>query len=166
MHICVTLNTLRHHKLFCKPVKCHFGSSIIISLGHEVSRPSISPDSQKLKAVHDWPVPTSVHDVREFLGFVNYFRRFIANYATIAKSLDEITGKNARFIWTAARQTAFKQLKNVLQQAYVLRLANVSQPFRVDTDAVSSRVSSSQLCVMNYTSELPRHMKFSHEDLR
>ena len=116
-------------------MKCHFGSSKILFLGHEVSGTNISPDSQKLKAVHDWPVPTSVHDVRKFLGIANYFRRFIANYATIAKSLDEITGKNVRFSWTPAHTTAFEQLKNALLQAPVLRLANVSQPFRVDTDA-------------------------------
>lgn len=134
-HVRTVLETLRRHQLYCKPVKCQFGALEILFLGHELSGTSIAPDSLKLKAVQDWPVPMSVTDVRRFLGFANYFRRFIENYASIAKPLDEVTGKNARFAWSSPRQAAFEQLKSALLRAPVLRLADVRHPFRVDTDA-------------------------------
>jgi len=134
-HLRVVLETLRSNKLYCKPIKCEFGSSNILFLGHELSGTTIAPDTLKLKAVHDWPVPNSVQDVRKFLGFANYFRRFIADYASIAKPLDEVTGRHARFSWNSSRQSAFEQLRTALLQAPVLKLADVSRPFRVDTDA-------------------------------
>ena len=88
-----------------------------------------------MKAVRDWPVPESVSQVRKFLGFANYFRRFLSGYANIAKPLDEITGEKARFQWNNERQVAFESLKSTLLTAPVLQLADVSKPFRVYIDA-------------------------------
>ena len=71
----------------------------------------------------------------KFLGFANYFRRFLSGYANIAKPLDEITGRNVQFQWNEERQLAFETLKLALLNAPVLRLADLSKPFRIFTDA-------------------------------
>lgn len=134
-HVRLVLETLRKHQLFCKPSKCLLGALETLYLGHIISGHTIAPDPEKLKAVHDWPVPESISHVRRFLGFANYFRRFLSGYANIAKPLDEITGKNARFQWNKERQVAFETLKTALLTAPVLQLADVSKPFRVYTDA-------------------------------
>lgn len=134
-HVQIVLEALKENQLYCKPSKCQFGAKELLFLGHRVSGSSIAPDPEKLKAVVDWPIPSSVPDVRKFLGFANYFRRFIDHYSFISRPLEEMTGKGAHFEWNEARQCAFEQLKRALLQAPVLRLANVDLPFRVDTDA-------------------------------
>ena len=88
-----------------------------------------------MKGVCDWPVPESISQVRKFLGFANYFRRFVLGYANIAKPLDEITRKNARFQWNEERQAALETLQMALLKAPVLQLADIFKLFRVYTDA-------------------------------
>ena len=73
--------------------------------------------------------------MRKFLGFANYFRRFIDGHSTISRPLEEITGKNSHFEWSAARQKAFESLKSALLEAPVLQLADVEKSFTVETDA-------------------------------
>ena len=96
-HVKLVSQALREHQLYCKLSKCLFGAVETLYLGHVVSGHIIAPGQEKLKAIRDWPVPESVSQVRKFLGFANYFRRSLSGYANIAKPLDEITGKNARF---------------------------------------------------------------------
>ena len=141
-HIRVVLPTLRDHKLFCKPAKCMFGVTENLYLGHILTGMSISPDPKKLEAVESWPTPQTVTQVRSFLGFTNYFRRFIQGYADLASLLDEIIGKGAHFLWNGQRQAAFEQLKKALLQAPVLQLADVSRPFRVYTDASDTSIAA------------------------
>ena len=86
-----------------------FGVTEILYLGHLLTGTSISPDPKKLEAVESWPTPQTVTQVRSFLGFTNYFRRFIQGYADLASPLDEITGKGAHFSWNDQRQAAFEQ---------------------------------------------------------
>ena len=95
----------------------------------------ISPDPKKLQAIAEWPTPTSITEVRQFLGFTNYFRRFVDHYSSIAKPLEEIEGKNAPFSWNSNRQDAFVALRQALVTAPVLKIPDVSRPFRVVTDA-------------------------------
>ena len=100
----------------------------MLFLGHQISGHSISPDPKKIVADREWSPLSSVKEVRQFLGFANYFRRFIDHYSTISRPLEEIKGKQARFEWSLTRQRA-------LLSAPVLQLANVTKPFRVETDA-------------------------------
>ena len=140
-HIRTVFEALRQNQLYCKPVKCQFGSKEIPFLGHRISGSSIAPDPEKLKAVTDWPCPGSVSEVRSFLGFANYFRRYIDHYSDISGPLEEVSGKNSRFAWNKDRQHAFEQLKQALLKAPVLSLANVDLPFRVITDASDHAVA-------------------------
>ena len=73
--------------------------------------------------------------MRSFLGFANYFRRFVCHYAELAKPLDQITGRQSVFSWNEGRQQAFEDIKSAVITAPVLHLADVSKPFRIHTDA-------------------------------
>ena len=129
------LSALRKQSLFCKPTKCVFAASHVKFLGHIITGKSLAPDPEKLAAVKNWSVPKSVKEVRQFLGFSNYFRRFIKDYSSISRPLESLTSKYARFSWSAECQQAFEKLKLALTSAPVLLLPDVSKPFRVITDA-------------------------------
>ena len=134
-HVRAVLETFRENKLFCKRSKCEFGVRDVLFQGHRIDGMHISPDPKKLQAVAEWPTPTSITEVRQFLGFTYYFRRFVDHYSSIAKPLEEITGKNAQFSWNSNRQDAFVALRRALVTTPVLKIPDVSRPFRVVTDA-------------------------------
>ena len=73
-----------------KPSKCDFFKKEINYLGHVVSEKGVSTDPKKIKAVTEWPQPTTVTEVRSFLGFVSYYRRFIPNFSKVAKPLNQL----------------------------------------------------------------------------
>ena len=79
-------------------------------------------------------------DVRRFLGFTNFFRRFIKDYSVIARPLEELTGKYARFTWETDQEKAFRELREALLKAPVLKLADVKKPFHVMSDASDSAI--------------------------
>lgn len=134
-HLDQILHALEKEDLFCNLPKCQFAACSIRFLGHIVTGETLAPDPAKLSAVSSWPTPRSVTEVRRFLGFANFFRRFISGFSATSRPLEELTGKYAKFTWEASHQLAFEKLKKALITAPVLRLANVKQPFRVMTDA-------------------------------
>ena len=134
-HTETVLETLRKNKLYCKASKCEFGMQDVLSLGHRINGTCISPDPVKLQAVSNWKTPSSVSEVRQFLGFANYFRRFIRQYSDISASLEEITGNNSRIQWSDAREKAFQSLRAALLRAPVFHIADVRKSFRVESDA-------------------------------
>ena len=135
VHLDEVLSALAKEELYCKLSKCQFGAGSIKFLGHLVTGESVAPDPDKLKAVSLWPTPTNVKEVRQFLGFANFFRRFVKQYAFISRPLEELTGRYSKFTWTSTHQLAFEKLRDALVTAPVLKLADVSKPFRVMTDA-------------------------------
>lgn len=134
-HIRSVLSCLRSNKLFCKPKKCVFGVRQITYLGHHITGTTLSVDPEKLKAVKEWPVPSSVSELRKFLGFANYFRRFIKEYSDISRPLEEMTGRYSTFEWKEHHQEAFVRLKACLAATPVLQLVSDKKPLRVVTDA-------------------------------
>ena len=109
------------------------------------------PLMDECQSVEEWPIPESVTQVRSFLGFANYFRRFITHSADIAKPSDAITGKGARFSWNDERQKAFEDLKSAFICAPVLLLGDVSKPFRVLTDASETHIAGALMKEMEDT---------------
>ena len=124
-----------------KPSKCEFFKQRIAYLGHIVSDKGIETDPKKIEAIVNWPVPKTVHDVRSFLGFTNYYRKFIYKYAQKAKPLNKlISGENvkkkhSKVDWTDECQTAFELLKETCTNAPLLAYANYKKPFRLNMDA-------------------------------
>ena len=106
------LTRFRSANLKLKPSKCHLFKKSVTFLGHVVSKDGIKTDPEKIKAVSDWPVPSMVKEVRSFLGFANYYRRFIQGFATLAAPLHHLTNKNVIFRWDDESQKAFEFPQN------------------------------------------------------
>ena len=124
-----------------KPNKCEFFKTRITYLGHIVSSKGIETDLKKVKAVKNWTIPKTVTDVRSFLGFTNYYRRFIRRYAKVAKRLNTlVSGNNANhkkapIEWTDECQVTFDKLKELCTSTPILAYANYKKPFQLQTDA-------------------------------
>ncbi|CAJ0948006.1 unnamed protein product [Ranitomeya imitator] len=93
-------------------------------------------DPVKVQAIHDWIQPTSVKSLQKFLGFANFYRRFIANFSSVVKPLTDLTKKGADVAnWSSAAVSAFQELKRLFTSAPVLRQPDVSLPFQFEIDA-------------------------------
>ena len=124
-----------------KPKKCEFFKTKISYLGHIVSRKGIECDPNKVEAIKNWPRPITVSDIRSYLGFTNYYRRFIHKYAQIAQPLnklisgDNATNKNKKVEWDERCEEAFLKLKELCCNPPVLAYADYAKPFKLHTDA-------------------------------
>ncbi|KAG2009522.1 reverse transcriptase-RNase H-integrase [Coprinopsis cinerea AmutBmut pab1-1] len=92
-------------------------------------------DPTKVEGLANWPTPKNVKQVRQFLGFGNFYRRFIRDYSKIAKPLNDLTRKNNKFEWTSATEEAFQELKKRFTSYPVLRMPDFTKPFQVEADA-------------------------------
>ena len=135
------LHKLRTAGLKLKPSKCEFFRDRISYLGHIVSKDGVETDPKKIQVILDLPIPQTVYDVRSFLGFTNYYRKFMFRYSQIAKPLNGlISGENAKkkkapVDWQNCHQQAFNQLKKLCSEAPILAYADYTKLFRVYMDA-------------------------------
>jgi hypothetical protein len=114
--------------------KCKFGYRSVGYLGHIVSKEGTSPDPAKVAGAQKLLPPTTVTEVRAFLGLVGYYRRFIHSYSQIARPLNQLTQKGEPFVWDKTRHAAFKKLKEKLVSAPILVRPDPLKPFILDTD--------------------------------
>ena len=129
------LDILRKEDLFLKPEKCDFEVTEVEYLGFIVRPGVIAMDPKKLAGIADWPPPKTLRQVRSFLGFGNFYRRFIPKYSHIVKPLTELTKKDHPFVWTTTCQDAFDGLKGIFLKAPILRIPDPDKPFFLETDA-------------------------------
>uniref|UniRef100_A0A9J7Y295 Gypsy retrotransposon integrase-like protein 1 n=1 Tax=Cyprinus carpio carpio TaxID=630221 RepID=A0A9J7Y295_CYPCA len=135
-HVRQALTQLLKHKLFVKLEKSEFHVPAVSFLGFHVSKGSLQVDPGKIRAVLDWPRPTSVKQVQRFLGFSNFYRRFIRNFSSIAEPLSSLTRKSNRpFMWTSDADHAFNTLKQRFTSAPILTLPDPELPFVLEVDA-------------------------------
>lgn len=113
----------------------HLFQREVTYLGHVVSKAGVAMDPDKVKAVQTWPTPNTTKEARGFLGLCSYYRRFIPAFADIARPLRQYSEQRKEFIWTAAAEQAFQQLKRVLTQAPILGYPLPDGYFLLDTDA-------------------------------
>jgi hypothetical protein len=104
-------------------------------LGHVVSLEGIAVDPSKVKEVLDWKPPTTVTEVRSFLGLADYYRRFILNFSKIAKPATELLKKENKYVWSDACDEDFKHLKKLLTTSPVVAQPDTTKPFDVYSDA-------------------------------
>ena len=91
MHLRHVLQTLKEHQLYAKFLKCEFWLNHVVFLGHVVSKDDIQVDPKKIEAIIDWPRPTTVTEVRSFLGLTGYYRRIVEDFFKIATPLTRLT---------------------------------------------------------------------------
>ena len=135
IHVRRVLERLREAGLQADIKKCEFHVTQTKFLGFIVGTDGIRPDPQKLAAVRDWQQPTTVKQVQSFLGFCNFYRRFVREYGRIARPLTQLTRKDTPFHWTVECQYAFDELKRRLLEEPLLAHFRHGQPTRVETDA-------------------------------
>ena len=133
-HVRRVLQHLREHNLHAKLGKCTFHTDTIEYLGFIVSPAVLTMDPEKTKVVHDWPVPKNVKDIQSFLGFANFYRRFIANYSEIVVPMNRLTRKDTPFEWGSECQKAFEDLKQAFTTAPVLTHFDPANPIVIETD--------------------------------
>jgi hypothetical protein len=131
----VVLQRLRDHYLYAKFFKCEFWLDTVKFLGHTISSDGISVDPSKVQEVLDWKLPTSVHQIRSFLGLASYYHRFIPDFSRIAKPMTELLKKGIKFSSNEKCEEAFHTLRAHLTTAPVLAQPDNSKPFDVYCDA-------------------------------
>ena len=129
------LEKLLENGLYAKLKKCEFDKDKVEFLGYVLSGEGIATDPKKISSIKEWPKPTCVKDVQRFVGLCNYYRRFVKNFAMLAKPLHNLTKKNSKFIWTDACEKSFNELKNRLITSPILMHPNPEKPYIVECDS-------------------------------
>ena len=129
------LQRMKELDLHLKLKKCHFGVEEVDFLGLILRPGEIAMDPTKLTGITEWLTPTKVKDIHSFLGFANYYRRFIGDYSNIARPLIDLTKKEKLWNWMTSCQTAFNRLKEEFAKEPVLTLPDLDKPFAIATDA-------------------------------
>ncbi|KAJ0627217.1 putative nucleotidyltransferase, Ribonuclease H [Helianthus annuus] len=134
-HLRTVLEILRQKKLYAKFSKCEFWLDQVAFLGHVVSAEGISMDPAKVEAITKWPTPTSVTEVRSFLGLAGYYRRFVEGFSTIALPLTQLLRKGVKYAWNDDREKSFQELKKRLVSAPILTLPSGTGGYQIYSDA-------------------------------
>lgn len=134
-HVHKVLKALQDANLLVEPEKSTFHTHEVEFLGHIISPNEIRMDPKKIAAVRDWPQPENLKEVQSFIGFANYYRRFIRNFGKIAIPLTELTKKETRFIWTQKAEEAFQALKEAILKEPVLATFDPTKEVELETDA-------------------------------
>jgi len=129
------LQVLQEHKLFLRPEKYEFCKERIEYLGLVISENEVSMDLVKVAGVREWPTPENKTNVQAFLGFVNFYQRFIRDFSAKAQPLFDLTRSKQVWTWSGKEQTVFEDLKMAVTTAPVLVSPQDSEPFRVEADS-------------------------------
>ena len=141
-HIQTVFERIKKGAMTLKAEKCEFIKEEIMILNHKVSYGKISPNQVKIKEVKKLKPPTDVPGIRKFTGFMNYFRRFIKNFAIIAAPIYDLLKKNKKFIWTDECQKAFEELKDKVYNAIALTYPKKGYQLILETDASDNGIGA------------------------
>ncbi|KAJ1208422.1 hypothetical protein NDU88_003808 [Pleurodeles waltl] len=134
-HVKKILAALRKHHLYCKLTKCEFHVTTVEFLGVIFTPQCMVMAEKKVKAVSDWPTPKTVRDVQCFLGFANFYRRFINHFSQTVAPITKLLRKKEKFVWSPEADQAFSTLKEAFSTAPVLTHPDANQPFILEADA-------------------------------
>jgi hypothetical protein len=153
-HVRMVLDRLRQYSLYVKLSKCEFGVTEVDFLGYRIGVAGVSMDPRRVRTIVDWPKPESYRDVQVFLGFANFYRRFIHRYSAItAPIIDLLIGmvngkKKEPFKWTDGAKLAFRTLQTYFTTAPFLQHFDPNLPILLETDASGFGIAAilSQVC--------------------
>ncbi|KAI2646374.1 Transposon Tf2-9 polyprotein [Labeo rohita] len=163
-HVQLDLQKLCQHSLFLKLEKYEFHQSSVQFLGYNISAEGMQMDQGKVNAIQKWPLPNSVKELQRFLGFTNFYRRFIMDYSTITAPLTSLLcGKPKQLIWNPAAHEAFQRLKTIFSTAPVLHHPDPERPFTVEVDASTIGVGAVLSQAVGDSSDLDPCAAFSRK---
>ena len=134
-HLRIVLQTLWEHRLYDKLSKYQFWLDNVAFLGHIFSAEGVSVDPHKVEAILNWKPPTSVTEIKSFLGLAGHYRKFVEGFSKIASPLTRLTRKEEPFFWSEVYQQSFDELKRRLTSAPELTLPSEQDSFVVYCDA-------------------------------
>jgi len=142
------LRRLKENNLYIKPEKCMWKARKIRLLGVVIGPNGIEMEAEKVDEVLNWPQPKNMKDIRKFLGLANYYRRFIKDFARVARPMNMLTWKDEKWQWKEAQQKVFEELKRIFTSKLVLAAPDLDKEFRVEADASNyvTRVVLSMKC--------------------
>jgi len=129
------LYCVEEHDLYLKPEKCTFETPEVEYLGVIIRYGKICMDPVKTQGVQTWEAPTNLTEARGFVGFLNFYRRFIKGFSKLARPLHNLTKKGTAWRWTHVEQTAFEALKQAVAEEPVLLFPQLTKPFEMEVDA-------------------------------
>ena len=141
-HVRQVLQRLLENRLFVKAEKCVFSTNSVEFLGHILAEGRVRADPKKIRAVEEWLRPTGRTQLRRFLGFSNFYRRFIRGFSRVAAPLSALTSTNTPFSWSPAAEEAFLSLKGLFTMAPVLIFPDPGRQFIVEVDASDTGIGA------------------------
>src|SRR5258705_163873 len=133
--VCQVLSTLQKQRLFLKPEKCKFEQKEVEYPGLVILKDHVAMDPMKVCRVTEWPTPMKVKEVQSFLGFVNFYQKFICDFSNIAHPLYALTHKTQHWVWGSPKQEAFDALKKAVTSTPILTFPSQSGHFCLECDA-------------------------------
>ena len=130
------IKRLEENDLYVKPEKCKWKVREVEFLGVVIGPEGMKMEEKKMKDVLDWPTPKCVKDVQKFLGLANYYRRFIEDFASIARPLHDMVRKDQKWEWTEKQEKAFRELKERFTKEPVLAAPDLDKKMRIKVDAL------------------------------
>ncbi|KAL0188420.1 hypothetical protein M9458_015519, partial [Cirrhinus mrigala] len=142
-HVQQVLHKLRQYQLYLKLEKCEFHQPSVYFLGYNISAEGMHMDQKKVDAILKWPPPRNVKELQRFLGFSNFYRRFIQGYSSITAPLTSLLwGKPKHLTWNPAAHEAFQHLKHLFSTAPLLHHPDPELPFTAEVDASTAGVGA------------------------
>ncbi len=146
---------LTDHDVNLNLSKCTFGLKEVTFLGHRISAAGSKPDPKNIEAVAKTKAPTTVNEIRRFLGMCGFYWKHVQSFAKIAAPLTNLTRTNTIFKWTEQSQQLFEQLQACQMNTPVLVKAQVNQPFLLTTDASSTHIGGVRCQIQSNGSKRP-----------
>jgi len=141
-HVRLVLQRLLENRLFVKAEKCEFHVQSVSFLGFIIEKAQSRSDPVKVQAVVEWPIPENRKQLQRFLGFANFYRRFIRDFSKVAAPLTQLTSTSRPFIWSTEAAQAFLRLKTLFTSAPVLIHPDTTKQFIVEVDASDNHVGA------------------------
>ncbi|GAB7357806.1 hypothetical protein MBLNU459_g0793t2 [Dothideomycetes sp. NU459] len=139
--VCAVLDRLRRAELFVNLKKCAFLTKEVAFLGFIITTTGVRADPARIESITSWPAPTNVRELQSFLGFTNFYRRFIIGYAGVTAPMTALLKKDTEFQWTPQANEAFLLLKARFTSAPLMRHFDETRAIRLETDASAFAVA-------------------------
>ncbi|CEL08608.1 hypothetical protein ASPCAL11756 [Aspergillus calidoustus] len=134
-HVKRVLRRIRKAKLRCKLKKCEFHVQETEFLGHWVTKDGLKPEASKVRAIREWPAPKNQKELQQFIGLLNYYRRYIDQYAFHMAPLFKLLRKEQKFEWEEMQQETFEAMKEAITTAPIMPQHNPELQTTLETDA-------------------------------